>query len=126
MPSSKFWSTRGRSLVNVFFVNDNPSVKTKCERLFPRKHNVTVQLVNVDCGVIRIFKKRKRKKRKNIYLSMNRMNISAQVYDVNFISNKLLNINMECTVETLHYYLTSRLHLIHYKVNIVYLKIWRT
>lgn len=57
---------------------------------------------------------------------MNRMNISAQVYDVNFISNKLLNIKMECTVETLHYYLTSRLHLIHYKVNIVYLKIWRT
>lgn len=67
-----------------------------------------------------------KKKRKSIYLSMNRMNISAQVYDVNFISNKLLNINMECTVETLHYYLTSRLHLIHYKVNIVYLKIWRT
>lgn len=57
---------------------------------------------------------------------MNRMNIKAQVYDVNFISNKLLNINMECTVETLHYNLTSRLHIIHYKVNIVYLKIWRT
>lgn len=54
---------------------------------------------------------------------MNRMNISAKVYDVNFISNKLLNINMECTVETLHFYLTSCLHFIHYNVNIVYLKI---
>lgn len=53
---------------------------------------------------------------------MNRMNISAKVYDVNFISNKLFNINMECTVETLHYYLTSCLHFIHYNVKVVILR----
>lgn len=81
--------------------------------------------MNVDCGVIRIFKKEK--KRKSIYLSMNRMNISAQVYDVNFISNKLLNINMECTVETLHYYLTLASHSLQSEhcifKNMAYLKV---
>lgn len=39
--------------------------------------------------------------KENIYLSMSR---NAQIYDVNFISNKLLNINVVCTVETLHYF----------------------
>lgn len=50
------------------------------------------------------------------------MNRNAQVYDVNFISNKLLNINMVCTVETLHYFLNLMLAFHYYKVNIVYLK----
>lgn len=78
--------------------------------------------MNVDCGVICIFKKKK--ERKSIYFLMNRMNISVYVYDVNFILNKLLNINMECMVEILYYYLILCLYFIYYKVNIVYLKIW--
>lgn len=76
--------------------------------------------MNVDCGVICVFKK---KKGKSVYFLMNRMNISVKVYDVNFILNKLLNINMECMVEIFYYYLILCLYFIYYNVNIVYLKI---